>query len=90
MGRSLWKGCYVKLSLLKRVAEAKKKVFRTYSRNSTITPLMVGTALRVHDGRKFSRVVLEEGCVGCKLGELVVTRGDFEYKKKKKKKKKVK
>lgn len=86
MGRSVWKGVYVKLSLLKKVLKGKKKVFRTYSRNSVIIPKMVGLAIRVHDGKKFSRVKLEEGCVGCKLGELVATRGEFEYKKKKKKK----
>ena len=51
-----------------------------------VTPVMVGLILRLHNGRNFVRVSIEEGCVGYKLGELVRTRGDFEFKKKKKKK----
>jgi small subunit ribosomal protein S19 len=79
MARSLSKGPYVDLSLLERVKglEAKgekRKVFKTWSRRSTIIPDMVGLTIAVHNGRKFIPVFITENMVGHKLGEFSPTR----------------
>ena len=78
MSRSVKKGPYVEARLLKRVEELNaandKKVLKTWSRASTIFPLMVGHTIAVHDGRKHVPVYITEDMVGCKLGEFAPTR----------------
>jgi small subunit ribosomal protein S19 len=78
MPRSLKKGPYVALDLEKKVEEAQKtgdrKVIRTWSRRSTITPDFVGMTLAVHNGHKFVTVYVTENMVGHKLGEFAPTR----------------
>ncbi len=78
MGRSISKGPYIEPSLLKKVelmnATQTKKVVKTWSRRSTITPAMVGHTFAVHNGRKFIPVFITESMVGHKLGEFSVTR----------------
>ncbi|HEU5394224.1 MAG TPA: 30S ribosomal protein S19 [Candidatus Methylomirabilis sp.] len=78
MGRSLKKGPYVEPKLLKRVEEMNrsrdKKVLKTWSRRSTITPEFVGHTLAVHNGKKFIPVYVTENMVGHKLGEFAPTR----------------
>lgn len=51
-----------------------KKVLKTYSRSSTITPEFVGLTFTVHNGNKFIPVYVHEGMVGHKLGEFAPTR----------------
>jgi len=51
-----------------------KRVIKTWSRRSTITPDMVGHTLAVHNGRKFIPVFVSENMVGHKLGEFSPTR----------------
>ena len=64
--------------LLSKVTEAAKtndrKLIRTWSRRSTITPDFVGLSLAVHNGRKFITVFVNENMVGHKLGEFAMTR----------------
>ena len=55
-------------------ASGDRKVIKTWSRRSTITPDMVGHTLAVHDGRKHVPVFVTEGMVGHKLGEFAPTR----------------
>jgi small subunit ribosomal protein S19 len=78
MARSLRKGPFVDESLLKKVEKANagsdKRVIRTWSRRSTITPEMVGLTIAVHDGRKHVPVYINESMVGHKLGEFAPTR----------------
>lgn len=78
MSRSLKKGPYVDLRLLKRVEEMNKandkKVLKSWSRASTIFPQMVGHTIAVHDGRKHVPVYITEDMVGHKLGEFAPTR----------------
>jgi small subunit ribosomal protein S19 len=78
MSRSLKKGPFVSARLLKQVAsQAKgnqKKVIKTWSRASTITPDFVGQTFAVHNGNKFIPVYIHEGMVGHKLGEFAPTR----------------
>ena len=78
MGRSLAKGPYIELRLQARIDELnrsrQKKVLKTWSRRSTITPEFVGHTLAVHNGRKFIPVYITENMVGHKLGEFVPTR----------------
>ena len=78
MARSLKKGPYVHLSLLKKVnknvEDNKKEVIKTWSRSSMIMPEMVGVTFGVHDGRKFVPVLVSENMVGHRLGEFSPTR----------------
>lgn len=78
MPRSLRKEPFVDEHLQKKVAkmneQGAKRVIRTWSRRSTITPEMVGHTLAVHDGRKHVPVFVTEAMVGHKLGEFAVTR----------------
>ncbi len=78
MSRSLKKGPFIDESLLKKVEgmsdKKDKKVIKTWSRRSTILPIMVGLTIAVHDGRKHVPVYITEEMVGHKLGEFAPTR----------------
>jgi small subunit ribosomal protein S19 len=78
MGRSVKKGPYVEESLLVKIRALndrnEKKVFKTWSRRSTITPEFIGHTLAVHNGNKFIPVYITENMVGHKLGEFAATR----------------
>ena len=78
MSRSLKKGPYVDLHLLKKVDAARatndKRPIKTWSRRSTIFPNFVGQTIAVYDGRKHVPVYIQEDMVGHKLGEFAPTR----------------
>lgn len=78
MPRSLKKGPFVDLSLVKKVEKAletgDKKPIKTWSRRSMITPDMVGLKIAVHNGRQFVPVFVTEEMVGHKVGEFALTR----------------
>jgi len=78
MSRSLKKGPYVHPSLTRKVealnAANDKRVIKTWSRASTITPDFVGHTIAVHNGNKFIPVYVSENMVGHKLGEFAPTR----------------
>ena len=78
MARSTKKGAFVDGHLLQRVegmnSRNEKKVLRTWSRRSTITPDFVGHTIAVHNGKKFIPVYVTENMVGHKLGEFSFTR----------------
>ena len=78
MARSQKKGPFIDGHLLKKVQEmeksGQKQVIKTWSRRSTIYPVMVGYTIAVHDGRKHVPVYIVEDMVGHKLGEFVATR----------------
>jgi len=78
MPRSLKKGPFVDKKLQLKVEKmnknAKKKVIKTWSRRSMITPDFVGHTFAVHNGNKFIPVFVYENMVGHKLGEFAPTR----------------
>ena len=78
MTRYLKKGPFIDSKLEKKVKEMsktkKKKVIKTWSRRSTISPLFVGHTFAVHNGIKFIPVFVSENMVGHKLGEFAPTR----------------
>src|SRR5215831_18678201 len=78
MARSLKKGPFVDAHLTKKIEQMNaandRKVIKTWSRRSTITPEMVGHTLAVYNGRKFIPVYITENMVGHKLGEFSPTR----------------
>lgn len=78
MSRSIKKGPFVNLKLMKKVEEMNKvnnkAVIKTWARSSTIFPQMVGHTFAVHDGRKHVPVFVSEEMVGHKLGEFAPTR----------------
>ena len=78
MARSLKKGFFIDEHLDKKVQQmvssGQKRVIKTWSRRSTITPNMVGLTIAVHNGMKFIPVYVTENMVGHKLGEFAGTR----------------
>ena len=78
MARSLKKGPWVHPSLEKKIermnASGEKRILKTWSRASTVTPDMLGHTIAVHDGRKHVPVYVTENMVGHKLGEFAPTR----------------
>ena len=78
MARSLKKGYFIDDHLAKKVEamnqRGDRRVIRTWSRRSTVTPDMVGHTIAVHNGIKFIPVYLSENMVGHKLGEFAMTR----------------
>jgi small subunit ribosomal protein S19 len=79
MARSVWKGPFVDLYLLKKAEASQEQSTRagpikTWSRRSTILPQFVGLTFNVYNGRKFIPVSVSEDMVGHKLGEFSPTR----------------
>jgi small subunit ribosomal protein S19 len=77
MTRSLKKGPYVEPRLLKKISRLKsgdRTIIKTWSRNSQISPEMVGFTFGVHNGREFIPVSVSEDMVGHRLGEFSPTR----------------
>lgn len=78
MPRSLKKGPFIDAKLMKKIdamnARSDKKVIKTWSRRSTVSPEFVGLTFAVHNGNKFIPVYITENMVGHKLGEFAPTR----------------
>ena len=78
MPRSLKKGPFIDLHLMKKVQVAveknDRKPIKTWSRRSMISPDMLGLTLAVHNGRQHVPLLVTEDMVGHKLGEFVLTR----------------
>ena len=78
MARSSKKGPYIDEKLNKKVMRAletkSRGPIKTWARNSTISPEMVGLTFEVHNGRMFLPVLVSEAMVGHKLGEFSFTR----------------
>lgn len=78
MPRSLKKGPFIDLHLLKKVeqaiAESSKKPIKTWSRRSMIIPEMVGLTIAIHNGKQHVPIYISENMVGHKLGEFAITR----------------
>lgn len=77
MSRSLKKGPYVDFKLAKKVAALgpdERTIIKTWARESSISPEMVGRTIAVHNGKMHIPVLLTENMVGHKLGEFSPTR----------------
>ncbi|CEN32043.1 30S ribosomal protein S19 [Candidatus Westeberhardia cardiocondylae] len=78
MPRSLKKGPFIDAHLLQKVLKAvknnDKSPIRTWSRRSTIFPIMIGLTISVHNGRKHVPVFIVDEMIGHKLGEFAPTR----------------
>jgi len=78
MARSIKKGPFVDLHLLKKVetvrATSDKRPVKTWSRRSTVLPTFVGLTIAVHNGKQHIPVYISENMVGHKLGEFALTR----------------
>ena len=78
MPRSLKKGPFIDLHLMKKVEVAneknEKRPIKTWSRRSMVSPDMVGLTIAVHNGRQHVPVFVTEDMVGHKLGEFSPTR----------------
>jgi small subunit ribosomal protein S19 len=78
MSRSVWKGPFVDMHLLKKseamTASGNSSPIKTWSRRSTILPQFVGQTFNVHNGQKFVPVYVTDEMVGHKLGEFAPTR----------------
>lgn len=78
MSRSLKKGPYVHPKLLRKIKEMnqkkEKEIIKTWSRDSTVTPEMVGHTIAVHNGKRRVPIFVTEAMVGHRLGEFAPTR----------------
>ena len=78
MPRSIRKGPFVDLHLIKKVEEAvesnSKKPIKTWSRRSMVLPEMIGLTIAVHNGRQHVPVLISDNMIGHKLGEFAPTR----------------
>jgi small subunit ribosomal protein S19 len=78
VSRSIRKGPFVDLHLLKKVLDAVKnkikKPIKTWSRRSTIIPEMIDLTIAVHNGKEHVPVFITDNMVGHKLGEFAQTR----------------
>ncbi len=78
MPRSLKKGPFIDLHLMKKVEAAiesnDRRPIKTWSRRSMVSPDMVGLTIAVHNGRQHIPVLINEDMVGHKLGEFAQTR----------------
>ena len=78
MPRSLKKGPFIDLHLIKKVevaaAKGDKRPIKTWSRRSMVSPDMVGLTIAVHNGKQHIPVYVSEEMVGHKLGEFAATR----------------
>ena len=78
MSRSTKKGWYIDPKLLRKVqllnVNGRKEVLKTWSRDCTIFPELVGHTIGVHDGRRHVPIYVTENMVGHKLGEFAPTR----------------
>jgi len=85
MTRSLSKGPYIAYHLLEKIKklniEKKKEIIKTWSRSSTILPMMIGHTISVHNGQKHVPVFISDQLIGHKLGEFVPTRTFRSHKK---------
>ncbi|ALO47085.1 30S ribosomal protein S19 [Pseudohongiella spirulinae] len=78
MPRSLKKGPFIDLHLMKKVQAARdandKRPIKTWSRRSMVSPDMLGLTIAVHNGQQHVPVFVSEDMVGHKLGEFAMTR----------------
>jgi small subunit ribosomal protein S19 len=78
MARSVWKGPFVDLHLLKKAETAQdtnaRAPIKTWSRRSTILPDFIGLTIAVHNGKQHVPVYVTDQMVGHKLGEFALTR----------------
>jgi small subunit ribosomal protein S19 len=85
MGRSISKGPYVAYHLLDKLNKlnkiGKKDTIKTWSRASTILPLMIGHTISIYNGQKHVPIFISDQLVGHKLGEFVPTRTFRSHKK---------
>jgi small subunit ribosomal protein S19 len=90
MSRSLKKGPFVADHLLKKIeklnSKKQKKVLMTWSRSSTIVPIMIGHTIAVHNGKEHLPIFITDQMVGHKLGEFSPTRNFRSHTKKSDKK----
>jgi small subunit ribosomal protein S19 len=78
MPRSLYKGPFIDVHLMKKVEKAvannERRPIKTWSRRSMVLPDMVGLTIAVHNGRQHIPILINEDMVGHKLGEFAPTR----------------
>nr|CDI27992.1 chloroplast 30S ribosomal protein S19 [Acetabularia acetabulum] len=78
MARSLKKGPFVANHLMKKIEKLneqnEKKVITTWSRSSTIVPIMIGHTIAIHNGKEHIPIFITDQMVGHKLGEFAPTR----------------
>jgi small subunit ribosomal protein S19 len=80
MARSLKKGPYIDQKLLEKMKKAKPgEIIKTWARDCTIVPEMIGFTFGVHNGREFIPVKVTEEMVGHKLGEFSPTTKFFRH-----------
>ena len=80
---------FIAINLLNTIEDlnnqGKKKVIKTWSRSSTIVPIMIGHTIAIYNGKEHIPILITEQMVGHKLGEFALTRNFRSHVKKQKK-----
>jgi small subunit ribosomal protein S19 len=63
-----------KVMALRQSGKATDVVVKTWARDCTVIPDMVGMKFAVHNGKDFVTVLISEDMVGHRLGEFALTR----------------
>lgn len=87
MTRSKWKGPYIDLNVLEKIKKKQAQQPLIVQRNSTIINSFVGYTFRIHNGKSYSEIIVNENMINHKFGEFSATRAKFVYVEKKKKRK---
>ena len=78
MARSLKKAPFIAHDLFQKISalnsRGEKTVIQTWSRSSTILPIMIGHTIAVYNGKEHLPVFITDQMVGHKLGEFSATR----------------
>lgn len=82
MPRSIWKGPYIRLDLLKKIKQKAKQKIKSWSRDTMIIPDFLGSQFDIYNGKKFVTVSVSEEMIGHKFGEFAPTRKTAIHKKK--------
>lgn len=86
MSRSKWKGPYINPTNIKTINNSEKQHTYLITRDSEIIPKFVGLTFKIHNGKNFVEIIINDSMIGHKFGEFAFTRAKFSFKKKKSKK----
>lgn len=72
--RTIKRGFTEQQKILLKKIRANKKNLKTHCRDMIILPEMIGTTIKVYQGKEFVPVMIEQDMIGHCLGEFVLTR----------------
>lgn len=72
--RTLTRGFTDAHKILIKKIETKKKPVETHCRDMIVLPAFLGKTIKIHNGKDFVNLIIDQDMLGYRLGELVITR----------------